>query len=118
MVTVRIDKARLEEVMWSSDKLSDEMQDKAQAINKEAAAVFMAEEIKSNEGRTSETTPPKYLGSFNTKKAPLASGHYSWLAVNSDPGAFWVEVGAHAGGRTLVLKYRPYGRALDILRIK
>lgn len=35
--------------------------------------------------------------------------------ANTDETAIWVEFGAHAGGRTPVLKYRIFGTTADIL---
>lgn len=118
MPMVNMDGSKLEEMMWESRKLNDLLQDKAQEINEGAAIVFIAEELKNNEFRVSETTPPKYLLSFSTRRKLLNNGRYAWLAYNDDPAAVWVETGAHAGGKNFVLKYRPYGRALDILRFK
>lgn len=118
MATVNMDSSKLEAMIWASQDLDRYVENRAQEINKAAAAVFTAEEKKGNEWRTSETTPPKYLASFKTRKNRLAQGRYSWLAINDDPAALWVEVGAHAGGKTLVLKYRPFGRALDLVRVR
>lgn len=119
MAIVNMDATKLNALMWESQELDDYIQDKAQDINKLAATIFTAEEVKTNEERTSETTPPKYLASFRTKRNSLPGAQYSWIAYNDDPAALWVEVGAHAGkARTRVLKYRPYGRALDLLRIR
>lgn len=58
--------------------------------------------------RPSPTSPPRYEQSFVKAKVGR-----TWWLINNDPGALWVEFGAHAGGRTLVLKYRPLGLALD-----
>jgi hypothetical protein len=38
--------------------------------------------------------------------------------LNSDPTAVWVEFGAHAGGKTPVLRYRVFGRTADILEAR
>ena len=117
MVEVFIDPAKIEEAMWASNGTAEQLEDIARRLNEAAAAVFTAEEVKTNEERLSETTPPKYIESFKVVRNELPGGRFSFLAVNDDPGALWVEVGAHAGGRTRVLKYRPYGRAMDALRI-
>lgn len=82
----------------------------ANEIENEAQRVFRARENKTNQGRTSETTPPKYLESFTTEWR----GQTLFL-INEDPAANWVEFGAHAGGKTPVLKYRPLGTALEIV---
>ncbi len=118
MTIVNIDIAKLDVLMRESDDLDDLVKDKAQLINKTAAGVFETEEVKGNEFRTSETSPPKYLASFKTKRNGALSGKGHWIAYNDDPGAVWVEVGARAGGTTPVLKYRPFGRSLDLLRVR
>ena len=117
MVEVFIDPAKIEEAMWASTGTAEYLEDIARRINEAAAAVFTAEEVKTNEERLSATTPPKYLDSFKVVRAEVPGGRFSFLALNDDPGALWVEVGAHAGGRTRVLKYRPYGRAMDAIRV-
>lgn len=63
-----------------------------------------------NEGRLSATSPPRYVRSFR-----IAGYRGRWILWNDDPGALWVEFGAHAGGVTEVLKYRVLGHALDIV---
>lgn len=85
-------------------------------IIREAKLIFRIQERHDNEWRTSETTPPKYLESFKIRRIrrKLRTGP-AYAAVNSDPGAIWVEFGAHAGGETPVLKYRPLGRALIVV---
>lgn len=60
--------------------------------------------------RPSETSPPRYVESFVLRKIGL-----NYRLVNRDPGANWVEWGAHAGGVTPVLKYAPMRTALDRL---
>lgn len=64
-----------------------------------------------NEWRTSETTPPKYVNSFE-----LSKGVRKWHFKNTDPGALLVEFGALAGGNTRVLGYSPMRKALDSLK--
>lgn len=63
-----------------------------------------------NEGRVSETSPPRYVRSFR-----IAGSRGKWVLWNDDPGALWVEFGAHAGGVTEVLKYSPLRHAIDIV---
>ncbi len=60
--------------------------------------------------RRSPTSPPRYRESFVVRRRGR-----NWLLINTDPGALWVEFGAHAGGVTEVLKYRPLRTAVDIL---
>ena len=38
----------------------------------------------------------------------------SVLVGNTDDTSFWVEFGAHAGGKTAVLGYAPLRRAIDV----
>lgn len=51
-----------------------------------------------------------YLGSFEIKRR---GKHF--IVTNTDDTAFWVEFGAHAGGKTEVLGYAPLRRSLDTL---
>lgn len=119
MAQVDISLSKLEEVMWNSETLDKLLESKAIRINELAAGVFAAEERKDNEERTSETSPPSYITSFKTSRVAVTGGKYKWLALNDDPGAIWVEVGAHAGkAKTPVLKLRPFGRALVLLRVR
>lgn len=62
------------------------------------------------DGRFSETSPPRYLSSWR-----ISGSRGTWVLANVDPGALWVEFGAHAGGVVEVLKYRPLGTAIDIV---
>lgn len=76
----------------------------------EAKNIFVASEVKGNEKEVSQTSPPKYLDSFGWRKDPDG-----WVVFNDDPGAIFVEFGAHAGGETPVLKYAPMRKALDVV---
>lgn len=87
---------------------------RAEEIIEAAKGVFIQRSRWDNEFDTSETTPPKYLESFNLRKVRKAAS-FAWRVVNEDPGGLWVEYGAHAGGKTFVLRYRPMGRGLDIV---
>lgn len=60
--------------------------------------------------RPSNTSPPKYVEVFVIRKVGM-----NYRLVNRDPGANWVEWGAHAGGVTPILKYAPMRTALDRL---
>lgn len=75
-----------------------------------AKETYQRRQVTYNEDRTSETTPPKYMKSFYKKREGI-----NWIAGNEDEAAMWVEFGAHAGGQTPVLKYKPLTTALDIL---
>lgn len=84
----------------------------AARIEKTAMVIFEIQNHKDNEAATSEFTPPKYIASF---RLDWHANTASWRVVNDDPGWFLVEWGAHAGGKTRVLRYRPLSRALDIV---
>ena len=87
---------------------------RAEEIIDAAKSVFIASQRLDNEWRLSETTPPKYLASFKLRKIQRIRG-FAWRASNDDPGWHFVEFGAHAGGKTFVLRYRPLARGLDIV---
>lgn len=106
------DKAALRSVANDSRPLNVMVSRKAHDINRAAATAFRTRQIISNEMDMSQTTPPKYIREFRVRKIQRAKS-YSWIALNEDPAAEWVEYGAHAGGRTLVLRYRPYTIALE-----
>jgi hypothetical protein len=80
----------------------------AVAIAERAKVVFQSIERKDNEWRISETTPPDYAKSFKVFKLRQAR----YIVANTDPAAIWVEYGAHAGGRTYVLGYKPLTKGL------
>jgi hypothetical protein len=111
---VRIDTRKLNNVITDSRLLDRLLRDRAETANRFARAAFVAKQVSTNEGRLSATTPPKYMLSFRTERVKRARS-LSWIAKNTDPAAAWVEYGAHAGGRTFVLRYRPYGTALRIM---
>jgi len=76
-----------------------------------AMLVFTTEEKKTNEGRTSEFSPPKYISEFRvsyyreTRRLEVA---------NDDPGWWIVEFGAHPGGnpRAYIRPMKPLRRGL------
>lgn len=87
----------------------------ARRIKDDAMAIFEIHNRKDNEWRVSKVTPPKYISSFRME------WHRSTLTYrvsNVDPGWKWVEYGAHAGGKTFILRYRPLGRALDLAAVR
>lgn len=110
-VRVEVDEAKLYGVAAESPKLDQLMYKNAVEISAKAQAIFNARQVKTNEWRMSETTPPKYVRSFKVQKLSRIKG-YSWAVVNTDPASVWVEYGAHAGGRTFVLRYYPLKNAL------
>jgi hypothetical protein len=117
---VEVNIRQLEDIMWDSADLSKILKAKAEEINKEAASIFVSEEVKTEKARRRhDPRLTKYVESFKLKRVRTITDNrksYAWLALNDDRQAFWVEVGAHAGGKTLILKYRCFGRAVDILR--
>lgn len=86
----------------------------AQELMDTAKVVFLARQRADNESRTSEFTPPKYINSFQINKLKRLRG-VAWEVRNIDPGATLVEYGAHAGGQTFVLRYKPLTVALEII---
>lgn len=85
----------------------------AEKIVAAALADFNRQERHDNEWRTSEFTPPKYAESFGIRRVHSEHG-VKYEAYNDDPGAILVEYGAHAGGRTFVLRYKPLTHGLEI----
>jgi hypothetical protein len=76
-----------------------------------AISIFTAEQIKSNEWRLSNMTPPKYISSFRTE---YVRGSFKSYLINDDPGWVFVEFGTHPGGNAgaYVRPYRPMRTAL------
>lgn len=83
----------------------------ARRIADDAIAIFITANRKDNEWRLSETTPPKYIASF---RLAWHRELLRYTITNIDPGWHFVEYGAHAGGKTFVLRYRPMAKALDL----
>ena len=111
---VTIDEDALWRVIETDPRAAAAIRHIAEEIQAAAILVFVKSQRWDNEDRTSETTPPKYLKSFSNKRLKRIRG-LAWEVRNSDPSAVWVEFGAHAGGNTFVLRYRPLGRGLDIV---
>ena len=89
----------------------------AEQLNEVAKGVFLSQSEGDSEA------PVYYVQSFNVRRVrhtptpnPLyQEGKRGVAASNNDRTAEWVEFGAHAGGKTPVLKYRVFGKAMDIL---
>ena len=107
---LHIDGAKLKAVAATSPEYHRYAKSRAERWVEIAKAIFVAREVKTNQGETSETSPPRYLQSFFIDTLPNGVIR----AGNSDE-TFWVEHGAHAGGKTPVLGYRPMTLALDAL---
>ena len=61
------------------------------------------------------TTTPAYVSSFR-KSVSFEDGKYTVRVYNQDPTWKWIEFGAHARGRTRILRYKPMTRALQRMR--
>lgn len=107
-----MDPVGLRKVANGSPELNSMCKRNADEIKRRAIAVFAARQVTTNEWRTSVTTPPKYITRFVVARIPGPNGSFLWEVRNTDPGAQFVEYGAHAGGRTPVLGYRPLTTAL------
>jgi hypothetical protein len=105
-----IDITKVEALLQRSKGANAYAKDFCDDIVSEAKKVFIAKNVKGNEDATSETSPPKYLERFSVRREPDR-----WVVSNNDPGAVFVEFGAHAGGKTPVLKYAPMRTALEIV---
>lgn len=82
---------------------------KAVQLNARAHAIFV-----SRVKHTHPVTLPPYANSFKVRRSVVGAKR-SWIAYNDDPAAFFVEFGAylHTPGHSRILKYRPYGLAMD-----
>lgn len=83
----------------------------ADRINDEALRWYLVQQ------KGQATAPTFYVKSFKIRRIRRGA-IAAWQAYNDDPTALWVEFGAHAGGKTPVLKYRPYGKAIMSLIIR
>src|SRR5690554_2228926 len=107
---LKIDRAALLRIAQDSPSYDAYARAKAIELRDTAIMVFNTQQVRFNEFRTSETTPPKYVTAWEIKREGAV--HY---LINTDRSAMWVEFGAHAGGETPVLRYKPLTRALDIV---
>src|SRR6476659_6740975 len=92
-----VDPVAMRRVVRESLKLDQITRRQADGIRDHALAVFAARQRMDNEWRLSVTTPPKYVLSFVVSKITKQDGTYAWEVRNFDPGAQFVEFGAHAG---------------------
>lgn len=100
---LNIDRGKLNVLLDTDPRMQAYADAIGEQIIQTARTHFELIQRKDNEWRLSETTPPKYLASFYKRKV----GGVRWRIGNNDPAAVWVEYGAHAGGETFVLAYRP-----------
>jgi len=109
---IHLDPEAVRRLADNSPKLDAMLRRVSQKIVDTAKADFERQNHGDNELRTSETTPPKYVGSFYVEK--IQDGVYH--AGNSDPAWNLVEYGAHpGGGAAAVLRYRPLGHGFDVV---
>lgn len=82
----------------------------AEEIVKEAKAIFSAQWE-----HAQMPTPPPYIGAFRITKRTGPG----WTVENYDPASNLVEWGSHpGGGHTFTLRYRPLGRAVEVLHAR
>lgn|SRR5678816_2033328 len=121
MAIIRLDPDALGKVSAKDPRLSTYMSAISSELIIRSRANFLLSQKSFNEWRTSETTPPKYIASFKKIKRRtairLGRPRFIWRVLNDDPSGVWVEYGAHAGGKTPVLGYRPMTRALASMAV-
>lgn len=99
-VTWRTQPARVVQIVMTSPQLDRQMEAVAEDMRQTAEDVYISQEKGTGFGNTRQ--------SFVTRR--FRGG---WAVVLSDWKAHWVESGAHAGGVTPVLGYRPMRTAMD-----
>ncbi len=77
--------------------------------------ISMAKRIYLSQAHDPNTVSPYYAGSFKKIRSRYLD-YEARQVINTDPMWLWIEFGAHAGGRTPILKYRPMSRAMDELK--
>lgn len=102
----------IELIVKTDPRASALVEAKAVEVMEAAKLDFDRQQRHDNEWRLSETTPPKYIESFGVREVENPDG-VSFQAYNDDPAAHLVEYGAHAGGRTPVLRYHPLLHGLE-----
>lgn len=107
--TPKIDGKKMVQVINTTGRYERYAKTQLERLRELAIDVFHEREA-GGRWRPSETSPPRYVEVFVLRKIGL-----NYRLVNRDPGANWVEWGAHAGGVTPVLKYAPMRTALDRL---
>lgn len=107
--TPKLDGKKMVQVLNTTGRYEKYAKGQLERLRELAIDVFREREV-GGPWRPSETSPPKYVEVFVLRKVGL-----NYRLVNRDPGANWVEWGAHAGGVTPVLKYAPMRTALDRL---
>ena|SRR6478609_4702319 len=102
MASVRLNENALAAIAERSDGSMKELRKVAFEIKRSALEVYLSQRVMPDHNT--------YAKSFEVYR----SG-YSYIITNTDNTAFWVEFGAHAGGKTAVLGYAPLRTAVDII---
>ena len=103
-----------DKILQTDPRAAAYVESRAILLKEAAIKIFNASQRSDNEQRKSEYTPPKYVKSFRCYRLE-ARKRLTWRIHNTDPGASKVEYGAHAGGKTFVLRYKPLTRALELV---
>lgn len=107
--TPKLDGKKMVQVINTTGKYERYARGQLETLKELAIETYLERE-RAGPWRPSGTSPPRYVESFVIRKVKL-----NFRLVNKDPGANWVEWGAHAGGVTPILKYAPMRTALDRL---
>lgn len=107
MAATKITHADFQAFLYRSNEVDRFVKKTAQKIIRNARIIFLSQ-VKHTHG----VTIPPYADSFKLNR--LRRG--VWQVLNTDPAALWIEFGAHAGGKTKVLAYRPLGKAVDAVQ--
>lgn len=97
-------------------KILNSVKVEAALLDKGYEAIVLAKSIFAAHSRHESTPPTLYAQSFKLRRVRRGLAR-AVQVYNDDPTAEWVEFGAHAGGKTPVLKYRILGRTFDSLEI-
>lgn len=88
------------EGMLDSSEVHEAVKDAGENLAAAAVGIYLGERVLPEHN--------DYVTSFKVE-----SEGRNVVVVNHDDTAFWVEFGAHAGGKTKVLGYAPLRRAID-----
>ncbi|WP_143194179.1 hypothetical protein [Micromonospora sp. CB01531] len=107
--TPKIDGRKMVQIINTTGKYEKYAKGQLRRLREIAIEIYHDREV-GGPWRKSNTSPPKYVEVFVIRKYGM-----NYRLVNRDPGAQWVEWGAHAGGKVAILKYAPMRTALDRL---
>lgn len=102
MARANISEVKIASIALGGDGTMRSLRKKAFQIRDAAKEIYLADRVLPDHN--------SYLNSFDVYR----SGN-SYIIHNTDDTAFWVEFGAHAGGKTAVLGYAPLRRAVDVI---